>query len=134
MFDDVVRWFHLIAAAVWVGGLLTLSALVPAARRAGADREVLRAMARQFGRVSWTAISISVITGAIQLSRLDIALSDDTDYAVTLLIKLSLVGVAAGLALFHQLTARTSSPAKRGAIQGLILLASLGIVAAAVAL
>lgn len=134
MFDDVVRWFHLIAAAVWVGGLLTLGALVPAARRAGADREVLRAMARQFGRVSWTAMAVLITTGGIQLSRLGFSLSDDTDYAVTLFIKLTLVGVAVSLALIHQLTARSSSPAARGAIQGGILIASLAIVAAAVAL
>lgn len=132
--DDTLRWFHLIAASVWVGGLLTLGALVPAVRRAGADRTVLQAMARQFGRVSWTAMAVAVLTGSIQLSRLDFSLSDDTGYAVTLFVKLALVGTAAALALFHQLTARTSSPGVRGAIQGAVLLVSLAIVGTAVAL
>lgn len=134
MFDDVMRWVHLLAMAVWVGGLITLGALVMAVRRAGADRSVLKVMAQQFGRVSWTAMAVAIVTGITLLSRSDVSLSDDTGYAVALLIKLTLVGIAAGLAIFHQLTARTASPASRGIVQALILLSSLGIVAAAVAL
>jgi len=134
MLDDSIRWIHLIATSVWVGGLITLAALVAAVRSVGADRSVLRAMAQRFGTVSWTAMGVAVITGVVQLSRSDVSLSDDSGYAATLFIKLTLVGVTAGLALFHQLTAKTSSPAVRGAAQGLILLTSLGIVAAAVAL
>ena len=134
MFDDVIRWLHLIVASIWVGGLITLGALVVAARRAGAERSILQAMARQFGRLSWTAMALALATGVVQLARSNVSLSSDTDYAVALFVKLTLVGVAAGLALFHQLTAQRSSPAVRGAIQGLILLTSLGIVAAAVAL
>jgi putative copper export protein len=134
MFDDVVRFFHLLAAAVWVGGLITLGALVMAVRRAGADRAVLRTMAQQFGRVSWTAMAVAVVTGVIQLSRSDASLSDDTGYAAALLIKLTLVGIAAGLTFFHQFTAKTASPASRGIVQAMILLTSLGIMAAAIAL
>jgi putative copper export protein len=134
MLDDTIRFVHLIAASVWVGGLITLAALVAAVRRTGADRSVLQAMARQFGRLSWTAIAVAVTTGVIQLARSDVSLSSDTDYAVTLFVKLTLVGLAVGLAIAHQITANRSSPAARGAIQGLILLSSLGIVAAAVTL
>ncbi|NNL12220.1 MAG: hypothetical protein HKO82_00860 [Acidimicrobiia bacterium] len=134
MFDDVVRFLHLVATAVWVGGLITLGALVMSVRRAGADRSVLRAMAQQFGKLSWTAMAVAIVTGVIQLSRSNISLSADTGYAVALLVKLTLVGIAAGLAVFHQLTAKTASPASRGIVQGLILLTSLGIVAAAIAL
>ncbi len=131
MFDDVVRWFHLIAASVWVGGLITLGALVAAVRQAGADRAILRAMAQQFGRLSWTAMGVAVVTGVIQIGSRDLG---NNDYAVKLLVKLTLVGLAAGLTLFHQLTAKTASPAARGIVQALIMLASLGTVAAAVAL
>ena len=134
MFDDLVRLLHLVAASVWLGGLITLGALVGAVRRAGADRSVLQAMARQFGRLSWTAMGVAVVTGVTRFARSDVSLSSDTGYAVTLLIKLTLVGLAAALALAHQLTAKTTSHAVRGALQGLILVASLGIVGAAVAL
>lgn len=131
---DLVRWLHLLAAAVWTGGLITLGALIPALRKAGADRSVLQAAARQFGRVSWSAMGVAVVTGVIQLLRLDLGTSMRTAFGQRLFIKLLLVGLAAALALGHQLTARRTTPAVRGIIQGLILLLSLGIFAAAVAL
>jgi putative copper export protein len=131
---DFVRWLHLLAATVWVGGLITLGALVPAARRAGADRTMLQAMARQFGRVSWTAMVLAIVTGVVELLDIDLSGGINSDYGRTLFVKLLLVGIAIALALGHQLTARTTSPAVRGIIQALILLTSLGILAAAVAL
>lgn len=131
---DLVRWLHLIAASVWVGGLITLGALVPSLRRAGAGREVLQAMARQFGRVSWSAMALAVVTGVIQLTRVDLSGGAATSYGRALFAKLLLVGVAAALALGHQLTARTTTAAVRGVIQALILLSSLGILAMAVVL
>ena len=79
-------FFHLLGAAVWLGGTITVGGLVPALRRAGAERPQLQAMARQFGKVSWAAIGLA---------------------------------------------GRRSSAARRGAIQGLILLASLAVFAAA---
>lgn len=131
---DLVRWLHLLAATVWVGGLITLGALVPAARKAGAERSILQAMARQFGRVSWAAMALAIVTGVIQLLDMDLSGGVDTDYGRTLFVKLLLVGIAIALALGHQLTARTTTPAVRGVIQALILVDSLGILAAAVAL
>jgi uncharacterized membrane protein len=120
----VLRFFHLLGAMVWVGGLITLGALVPALRKAGADRSMLQAVARQFGRVSWMAFGLAVLTGGW-------ALVDYLD-APGLPWKLGTVALAGGLALWHQLGARDQSPRTRGILQGLILAASLGIVAAAV--
>lgn len=131
---DVVRWLHLLAAAVWTGGLITLGALVPALRKAGADRPLLQAMARQFGRVSWSAMAVAVVTGVIQIFRLDVETDVRTEYGRRLFLKLSLVGLAAALALAHQLSARSTGPAVRGMLQAAILAVSLGIFAAAVAL
>jgi putative copper export protein len=131
---DAVRWIHLLAAAVWTGGLITLGALVPALRKAGADRPLLQAMARQFSRVSWSAMAVAVVTGVIKLIRLDLDTDVRTEYGRRLFLKLSLVGLAAALALAHQLTARTTGPAVRGILQATILVVSLGIFAAAVAL
>ncbi|MDJ0959284.1 MAG: hypothetical protein QNJ88_01410 [Acidimicrobiia bacterium] len=123
----MIRWIHLLAAAVWTGGLITLGALVVAVRRSGGDRGVLQAMARQFGRVSWAAMAISVLTGVLQVERLGF---DWADGALSL--KLTLVVLAAGLAYAHQLTAKRTSPAVRGIIQAVILLLSIGIFGAAV--
>jgi uncharacterized membrane protein len=118
MLDDAIRFLHLVAAATWVGGLITLGALVAAVRQMGADGAVLQAMARRFGRVSWTAMGVAVASGVAQLARSTVSLRSDTDYAVALFVKLTLVGLAVGLALFHQFTAKRSSPAARGACPG----------------
>jgi len=56
----LVRWLHLMAAATWTGGLIVLAAAVVGLRRAGADRSLLQAVARSFGRVSWAAMAIAV--------------------------------------------------------------------------
>ena len=127
--EEVLLWIHIVAASVWVGGLITLGALVPALRRAGADRPLLQAMARRFGVVSWVAMAVAVATGVWQVSRLNIPWSDDR-----LELKVGLVILAAGLALLHQLTAKRTSPAVRGIIQAVILVVSIAIVGAAVRL
>jgi len=127
--DEVLLWIHIVAASVWVGGLITLGALVTALRRAGAERPLLQVMARRFGVVSWVAMAVAVATGVWQVSRLNIPWSDDR-----LELKVGLVVLAAGLALLHQLTAKRTSPAVRGIIQAVILAVSIAIVGAAVRL
>ncbi len=126
---EAVKWAHLLAVATWTGGLITLAALVPVLRRQGAETETLRAVARRFGTVSWVALGAAVVTGVWQVTELEISWSDGT-----LSLKLSLVGVAAAGALVHQLTARRTSPAVRGMIQGLILVVSIAIFGVAVTL
>src|SRR5690606_36724152 len=66
----VLRWVHLLAAATWTGGLIVLAALVVALRRAGAERALLQATARQFGRVSWIAMAVALATGVAQVQLL----------------------------------------------------------------
>lgn len=124
--NGAVRFFHLLGAMVWVGGLITLGALVPAMRKAGAERSIIQAVARQFARVSWVAFGVAVFTGGW-------AVVDYLDVPA-LPWKLGLVAITGGLALWHQLAAGTQSPKVRGILQGMILLASLGIVAAAISL
>jgi putative copper export protein len=128
--DDTIRWIHLVAAAVWVGGQITVAALVPALRKAGATTDQVRTAARRFGVVAWTAIGVSVATGVIQLIRLDYPTRGNTP----LLIKLVLVGLAVVVAWVHQIVARSAPPALRGAMEGTLLVLALAILAAAVAL
>jgi putative copper export protein len=121
-----ILWLHLVAAGVWLGGLITLGALVTAVRTAGVDRTVLQAMARQFGRVSWTAMGIAVLSGAwMAIDFLDEPM---------LAVKVGVVALTAGLAGWHQFAARDQSPRMRGILQGLILVSSLATFAVAVAL
>ena len=124
---EVLKWVHLLAAGTWTGGLITLAALVPALRGAGADRSLLQATARRFGRVSWIALAVAVGTGIWPVELIGYRWADLT-------LKVSLVGAAAALALVHQLTARRSSAQVRGVIQGMILVISIGIFGVAVAL
>src|SRR3954447_6325946 len=59
---ETVRLFlHVLAATVWVGGQITLAALVPALRAAGTD--VPRAAANVYNRIAWPAFGILVLTG-----------------------------------------------------------------------
>ena len=130
MVNDVVRWFHLLAAAVWLGGSITVGALVPALRKAGASSEQIRAAARRFGVVAWTALAISVTTGIIQLVRFHLAVRGNS----TLTVKLALVAAAVVIAYVHQVTAARSRPAVRGTLEALSLVLALAVLGAAVAL
>jgi putative copper export protein len=124
---EIVKWVHLLAAAVWTGGLITLGFLVTTIRGATDDVGVLRAVARRFSVLSWAAFGIAIITGTWMYTTIDLPWKDFST-------KGSLIILAGGLALFHQLTAKRSSPAVRGLIQLLILIVSIGIFGAAVTL
>ncbi len=125
----VVRFLHLVAAATWLGGLFTLAALVVALRKAGAHRGLLQAAARMFGKLSWSAMGVAVVTGVLQVMWMNLPWSYGR-----LHVKIAVVALAVVIAAVHQFTATRTGPAVRGVIQLLIMLVSLGIFAAAVAL
>jgi uncharacterized membrane protein len=124
---EIVKWMHLLAAAVWTGGLITLAFLVTAIRGATDDVEILRAVARRFSVVSWIAFSVAIITGTWMYTDIGLPWVDFST-------KGTLIILAGGLAVFHQLTAKRSSATARGFIQLLILIVSIGIFGAAVTL
>ena len=124
---ELVKWVHLLAAAVWTGGLIVLAALVVAIRRVSDDRTILQAAARGFGVVSWSAMAVSVVTGTWLYTEWGLPWS-------RFLLKGTLIAVAVILAFVHQITARRTSPALRGIVQLVILLVSIGIFGAAVTL
>jgi len=117
---DILLYLHILGAAVWVGGLIVVGSLVPAVRDVTDDRDVIRAVARRFGVVSWIALAVQVTTGSLMLF--------DRVWNTTLSVKIALVLLSAILAGWHSLAARNQSPAVRGAIQGVILLLALLIV------
>ena len=124
---ELAKWLHLLAAAVWTGGLIVLAFLVTAIRRATDDIEVLRATARRFSVVSWTAVGVAVITGVWMYTEYQLPWVDFT-------LKGTLIIVAVVLALVHQFTAKRTPPAIRGIIQLVIIVVSIAIYGAAVAL
>ena len=122
----VIFYVHLLSATVWVGGLIVLGGLVPAVRSATDDRSVIRAMARRFGVISWIALGLLALTGTLMVF--------DRVWTGTLIAKIGLVMLSALLAVWHTVAARDQSPAVRGAIQGVILILALVILALATTL
>ena len=119
---DTVRLFlHVLAATVWVGGQLTLAALVPVLRSAGA--EVPRVAARRFNQVAWPAFGVLLATGAWNV----VAESDKISgaYQTTLIIKLVLVAVSGLSAYLHTRARSTAGLAVFGALTALSALAAL---------
>jgi putative copper export protein len=125
---ETLRLFlHVLAATIWVGGQLTLAALVPALRAAGA--EVPKAAARAFNRVAWPAFAVLVVTGVWNV----VAESDDSaDYQRTLMVKYALVLLSGVTALLHARAGSRRGMAVFGALTGLTALGALfvGIVLA----
>jgi uncharacterized membrane protein len=110
-----LRWLHMLAMALFVGGQLVLVvAVIPALRHS--DRAALRAIARRFGWASLAALGVLIATGSA------LAAHGGLWGSSTLHVKLALVVTVAGLIAWH-----LRRPAAH-VIEGLILLASLAIV------
>jgi putative copper export protein len=118
---ETIRLFlHVLAATVWVGGQITLAALVPALRAAGT--EVPRAAANAFNRVAWPAFGVLVVTGVWNVVAAD---DESAAFQHTLMLKYTLV-LASGLtALAHARARSRRAMAIFGALTGLTALATL---------
>lgn len=117
-----VRLFlHVLAATVWVGGQLTLAALVPALRGLGAD--IPKAAARRFNEVAWPAFGVLVATGAWNI----VAERDEISgrYETTLIVKLCIVLVSGVTAALHATARSRAGLAVFGALTGVSALAAL---------
>jgi putative copper export protein len=122
----IVNYLHLLAATVWVGGLIVLGVIISGVRRVTDDRVVISAIARRFAGISWAAMGVLVLTGLIQAARYG--------WTGPLLIKVSLVLASIILAIWHTRGTHTQAPSTRGMIQGLILILALVILGIAVTL
>jgi putative copper export protein len=121
---DTVRLFlHVLAATIWVGGQLTLAALVPVLRRFGAD--ALGAAARRFNQVAWTAFGVLIVTGIWNVVAVWPQISDGASYRTTLIVKLAVVAVSGVAAALHVRSRTPRSRAIYGALTGLSALAAL---------
>jgi putative copper export protein len=121
---DTVRLFlHVLAATVWVGGQLTLAALVPALRRFGTD--VAGTAARRFNQVAWTAIGVLIVTGIWNIVAVRSQISHSASYRTTLIVKLAVVVISGITAALHIRSRTARSRAVLGALTGLSALAAL---------
>jgi putative copper export protein len=127
----LVLWLHILAATVWIGGQVTLAALVPVAR--GVEGTV-RLLARRFQRIAWPAFAVLIITGIWNVHNAGIAWSDlqSTPQGRTLSLKLGFVilsGIGAAVhAYFVGPRATRGGSRRTQAISGVF--AGIGLLAA----
>jgi putative copper export protein len=119
--DTIRLSLHVLAATIWVGGQVTLAALVPALRGMGA--EVPRAAARAYNRIAWPAFGVLILTGIWNVT----AVSDDVhgNYAVVLDIKMAVVVLSGVAAWLHARAKSKRGLAVFGALSGLSALTAL---------
>ncbi|HEU5419350.1 MAG TPA: hypothetical protein VFV41_16795 [Streptosporangiaceae bacterium] len=119
---DTIRLFlHVLAATVWVGGQLTLAALVPALRRLGA--QIPRAAASRFNQVAWPAFAVLIVTGVWNVIAVRSQVTGS--YETTLVVKLIVVAVSGVTAALHARARSTAGLALFGTLTGLSALAAL---------
>ncbi len=121
---DTVRLFlHVLGATVWVGGQLTLAALVPVLRALGT--EVPRAAARRFNQVAWPAFALLVATGIWNIVADQAKITGS--YRTTLVVKLVVVLISGVTAALHARARSAAGLAVFGALTGVSALAALFI-------
>lgn len=120
--EETVRLgLHVLAATIWVGGQLTLAALLPVLR--GSDPDLPRRAARAFNRVAWPAFGVLLLTGAWNIA----ATRDETSDGYHLVLTLKLIAVAAsGLTAYAHIRATSRAQlAVFGALTALTAIAAL---------
>jgi putative copper export protein len=120
---ETIRLFlHVLAAAVWVGGQLTLAGLVPGLRTLGPD--VPRTVARRFNRIAWPAFAVLFLTGLWNLSETRLG-DQPSEWVVTLFAKLTVVALSGIGAALHTRAASKRAVAAWGGLSGLSALLAL---------
>jgi copper transport protein len=125
-------WVHVLAAAVWVGGLANLAIVAPVLR--SADSGLLPDVVRRFTRLAIVSVLAIVVSGTLQAA-LEIgswAALLSTPYGQGVLIKVALLGAMLAVAVLHQRRAATL-PLERGVRLELALGVAVLAVAAVVA-
>lgn len=118
---DTIRLFlHVLAATIWVGGQVTLAALVPALRAAGSD--VPKAAANAYNRIAWPAFAVLLLTGMWNISA-----EHDKEhgaYQTTLIVKVVIVAASGLSAYLHAQAKSRKAMAALGALTGVTALAA----------
>ena len=104
--DLLIRWLHVTAAVVWIGGNLILAmVIVPYFKKSAAPVERIRILTRigkQFEPIVWVCVIILIFSGLFNVFR---AVGGDTEavklFMRTLGIKLILFLILAILTWFH---------------------------------
>ena len=127
--SSVVRLsLHVLAASVWLGGQIVVAGLLPTIRSMGDDAP--RKIARAFGRLSWPAFWLLVLTGfwnyaAVHGSTMSSAWN--TAFGIKMLCV-----IIAGVGTF--LHTRAPTPRARGIFAGVGTLATVAALVLGIAL
>jgi len=119
--DSVRLFLHVLAATIWVGGQLTLAALVPVLRVR--DAGLPKIAARAFNRIAWPAFGVLVVTGVWNVA----ATNSDArgNYRLVLAAKVAVVAASGLTAYAHTKATTTKGLAVFGALTGLTALGAL---------
>ncbi|GES27303.1 hypothetical protein Aple_102030 [Acrocarpospora pleiomorpha] len=138
---SVVRFLHVLSAALWVGGQLTVSLVVlPLARRLLDEHrraEVLRAVGRRFGIVTAAVfLPVQLATGVALAWRKGVTWASlaDPGYGRILAAKLLLFCAVMAAAGLHGWASGAARPSLARAMAVTALVGSLGVVLLATAL
>ncbi|WP_084965543.1 hypothetical protein [Thermoactinospora rubra] len=131
----VVRFLHVLGAALWVGGQLTVSLVVlPLARRTLPDEQralLLRAVGRRFGVVTLAAfLPLQVATGLVLAARNHVTWASlgQPGYGRILAAKLALFCAVLAAAGLHGWASGGGRPALARAMAIASLVGSVGVV------
>jgi putative copper export protein len=129
----LVLWVHLVAACIWIGGQVTVAAIIPLLRD---QRELARRVGRRYQAVAWPAFAVLIVTGVVNVGNAGLHWSQllDSSAGRTLVVKLVLValsGLAAGVHSFLQAPRR--GHAGDSSAVGSAVLGSISLVAALLA-
>lgn len=73
----IVLWLHLIAAIVWIGGMLFVALVLMPSLRGLEDPKlcawIVSLVGRRFRTVGWIAIGILLVTGVLNMMRLGVS-------------------------------------------------------------
>jgi len=119
--DGIRLTLHVLAAAVWVGGQITVAGLVPTARQLGPDAP--RRVARAFSRISWPAYAVLLVTGIWNVAA--VHAGQPHDWQAVLGIKIVVVLVAGASAWLHSRARDRVSLAVWGAVTGVSSITAL---------
>ena len=115
-------YLHVLAAAIWVGGQITLAGLLPVVRKLGDDAPAR--VARGFNKIAWPAFGVLLVTGVWNVIVIDPG-KRSTQYQVVLLVKLVVVALAGLGAAAHIVSRSKVVLAIGGMLVGLASLAAL---------
>ena len=144
-----VDWLHTIAVGFWVGGLMALVLVLPIALKPYADdtrRVALLAVLRRFSWLAVAGLIVVIATGIYSASNWFYTPSDlGSNFALSLIVKIMLVGVLVGLGAVHHISLRPEryrrftqwttrfrfmSTLRIEAVMALIVLFSVGLLSA----